>query len=60
MEKYIPTPEEFTQRLADIITGYDNTEITHIRMDGYLLEVLCSLGYEEGCFLFKHTEKWYS
>ena len=64
MEKYIPTPEEFAQRLTDIRNEYieqkDDEELCHIYMDEYLLEVLHSLGYEKGCYIFDNTDKWYS
>lgn len=64
MEKYIPTPEEFAQELADIRNEYleqkDDEELCHIFMDDYMTSVLNALGYEKGVAIFDNTKKWYA
>jgi hypothetical protein len=63
------TPDEFAERMAEIYPQpeakenqprkYD-AEIAHEEADKLMIEMLCSLGYGEGCDMFWNATKWYS
>lgn len=63
-EQNIMTPEEFAKRMANIF-GYTSKafydqEGAHIDADDLMLELLRSLGYDEGCDIFDRSPKWYA
>lgn len=56
----IMTPEDFWLKICTIETKYDSCEMTHIKMDELMCELLKELGYEKGVEVFERAPKWYS
>ena len=57
----IMTPDEFYHELQKIQLECDNEEeMSHIRMDALMCDLLESLGYKDGVEFFKNSDKWYS
>ena len=57
----IITPEEFAKHMQELQEEYDDDiEERHQLMDDYMLKVLRSLGYGEGCDIFDRTPMWYA
>ena len=57
------TPEEFKmhmQDIADRLERNQDEERMHKEADKYMLNLLCSLGYKEGCDIFINMPKWYA
>ena len=53
------TPEEFKYQMLRAANTPD-TELSHIRADELMCEILEELGYGEGIFVFRDMAKWYS
>lgn len=53
------TPEEFTRRMQAIADDYD-IESGHREADGFLADVLDSLGYGDGIAIYRKLSKWYA
>ena len=54
------TPEEFATKMQAIKDrGNWEEEENHIDADQLMLECLKSLGYGDGCNVFRSIEKWY-
>lgn len=53
------TPEEFADRMREIARPGD-PEASHAAANDLMIEVLKSLGYEEGTTLFEGMGKWYA
>ena len=55
------TPEVFAARMHAIAEKHaGDTEYQHAAGDDLMLELLCSLGYQEGCEVFGAWIKWYA
>ena len=52
------SPELFRAAMAR--ASEEGTEEGHERMDMVMVELLESLGYSEGCKIFRDAEKWYA
>lgn len=53
-------PEEFLEQMKKISESEDyDTEVSHIKADNLLCEVLKGLGYAEGAEIFEAMHKWY-
>ena len=55
-----PSPAEFEAHMQEIKKTFSGKEICHIEMDSYILEVMESLGYKDGVYVFRTTPKWYA
>lgn len=53
------TPEEFKNKIKILAKGPD-PEHNHWYADEVMIELLISLGYNEGVQIFREMEKWYS
>lgn len=57
------TPEEFKMHMQDIADRLERNmdeERMHKEADKYMLNLLCSLGYKDGCDIFIDMPKWYA
>lgn len=55
------TKEEFAIRMNEIANNENwDEEYTHIKADDLIIELLKSLGYDEGAQIFDDMPKWYS
>jgi len=52
------SPEEFKNKMAEF-DNYDE-EVSHMKADDLMCEVLESLGYKEGIEIFNNMAKWYA
>ena len=58
------TPQEFAEQMKDI-SEMENSygrdpEMSHIKADEFIIEVLTELGYGDGAKIFDNMPKWYS
>ena len=65
--KGVMTPDQFRERMEALVNpdyhGYPELkekEWGHAEGDDLLMEILESLGYEEGCAIFRSVSKWYA
>jgi hypothetical protein len=55
------TPNEFARRMKEIDPGERGShELAHIHADCLMCDLLRSLGYKEGVYIFENMELWYS
>lgn len=52
-------PEEFYEKMLEL-QKLNDEEMSHIKMDDLMCDVLKFLGYEKGVEIFDSTDKWYS
>lgn len=52
------TASEFADRMRAVDHSSD-PELRHQDADGLMIELLRSLGYDEGCAIFEIMHKWY-
>ena len=54
------TPGEFSDKMAKIYhPDYEEHE-AHVAADNLMMDLLTSLGYDEGVAIFRKAERWYS
>jgi hypothetical protein len=53
------TPQEFAEKMKAIDEAGD-IEVSHVKADELLCEVLRELGYAEGVKIFSEMDKWYA
>jgi hypothetical protein len=56
----VMSPAEFAERMRKIAEVVGDPEASHGEGDQLMTELLCQLGYGEGCDVFDKMPKWYA